>query len=250
MAFEQIYSWELDTAIIFLRYFLIAGLAYLIFYIWYRNYYFGKKIQPFFPQNSDIAREILYSIGTLLIYGLVSKLVFIAYSRGLTRIYFDIGKYGVGYILVSFVLMVLLHDAYFYWTHRLIHHKWIFNSVHLVHHRSNNPTPWASFSFHPLEAALSAGIVPLIIFTIPSHPIAILLFLTNMTLINVLGHLGYELFSVRLRTSKLGQWLNTSTMHNAHHRDSTCNFGLYFTFWDRFMNTYQSYCSNPPDQKG
>ena len=35
----------------------------------------------------------------------------------------------------------------------------------------------------------------------------------------------------------LFKWLNTSTNHNMHHKYVTCNYGLYFNFWDRVMNT-------------
>jgi lathosterol oxidase len=68
--------------------------------------------------------------------------------------------------IVSLALMLLLHDAWFYWTHRLMHHPKIFRHVHLVHHRSINPSPWAAYSFHPIEAVIEAGIYLLIVFTI------------------------------------------------------------------------------------
>ena len=31
--------------------------------------------------------------------------------------------------------MLLWHDTYFYWTHRLLHHPWWLRHVHGVHHR-------------------------------------------------------------------------------------------------------------------
>jgi sterol desaturase/sphingolipid hydroxylase (fatty acid hydroxylase superfamily) len=135
--------------------------------------------------------------------------------------------------------MVLMHDTYFYWTHRLMHIPWLFRWIHATHHRSTNPTPWAAFSFHPGEAIIEAGIIVLIVITIPCHPWAIGVFLLYMTTITVMGHLGYEIFPSRFRKSSIGQLQNTATNHDVHHRHSRYNYGLYFTFWDRLMGTHR-----------
>jgi sterol desaturase/sphingolipid hydroxylase (fatty acid hydroxylase superfamily) len=60
-----------------------------------------------------------------------------------------------------------------------------------------------------------------------------------MTIMNVMGHLGYEIFPKGFINSSIGKWQNTSTNHNIHHQESNYNFGLYFTFWDRIMGTYR-----------
>src|SRR3546814_2958407 len=46
----------------------------------------------------------------------------------------------------------LLHDSFFYWTHRLLHRPRWFRLAHAVHHESRPPTAWAAMSFHPIEA--------------------------------------------------------------------------------------------------
>ena len=237
---EKIYTWWADAAFIFLRYFIIAGAAYFIFYIWQQKKYLSIKIQSKIPQPRKVRSEIFYSIITLLIFCAVSWLIFDLKKHGLTKIYLDPAEFGYTYFAFSIVLMVFIHDAYFYWTHRLMHHPRIFKLVHLRHHLSDNPTPWSAFSFHPVEAIIAAGIIPVIVFLIPTHPYAIFIFLTFMTLINVMGHLGYETFPMKFRKSKIGIWQNTSTNHNIHHQRSAYNYGLYFTFWDRLMGTYKS----------
>ena len=35
------------------------------------------------------------------------------------------------------------NDVFFYWTHRLLHTKWLYTHVHKIHHESFNPDPWA-----------------------------------------------------------------------------------------------------------
>jgi sterol desaturase/sphingolipid hydroxylase (fatty acid hydroxylase superfamily) len=58
-----------------------------------------------------------------------------------------------------------------------------------------------------------------------------------MTSMNVLGHLGFELFPDGFASGKVTKWHNTSTHHNMHHKFTTSNYGLYFNFWDRVMGT-------------
>ncbi len=58
-----------------------------------------------------------------------------------------------------------------------------------------------------------------------------------MTAMNVLGHLGFELYPSGSTKHWLGRWNNTSTHHNMHHKYTRCNYGLYFNWWDTLMGT-------------
>jgi sterol desaturase/sphingolipid hydroxylase (fatty acid hydroxylase superfamily) len=71
-------------------------------------------------------------------------------------------EYGWGYFFISVAVMLVLHDAYFYWTHRAMHRPRLFKVFHRVHHLSTNPSQWAAFAFHPLEAVVEAGILVII----------------------------------------------------------------------------------------
>jgi sterol desaturase/sphingolipid hydroxylase (fatty acid hydroxylase superfamily) len=238
MEIEDIYTWHFDALSIYMRYFLFAGVGYMVFYIWKNKKLYTLKIQNKFPESKIVHKEIQFSIITLTIYCIVSWLVFLSQKAGITKIYLDIHRYGYLYFILSIVAMVLVHDTYFYWTHRLMHISKFFKWIHKTHHLSDNPTPWAAFSFHPIEAVISVGIIPTIVFFIPCHPFALFFFLTYLTIINIMGHLGYELFPTWFMDSRLGKWQNTSTNHNLHHQQAKNNFGLYFTFWDRVMGTF------------
>ncbi|MFM9984406.1 MAG: sterol desaturase family protein, partial [Flavobacteriales bacterium] len=157
---NEIYTWETDVLAICLRYFLLAGIAYLLYYIPTRLQLKVSKIQSAEPSHQQITREILHSCSTLIIYCATSWLVFRLYENGFTHIYTQGILDDLPYAVFSFVLCILVHDAYFYWTHRLIHHPRLYLFIHRTHHLSTNPTPWASFAFHPLEAMLSIGIIP------------------------------------------------------------------------------------------
>jgi lathosterol oxidase len=71
----------------------------------------------------------------------------------------------------------------------------------------------------------------------PYHPSAIAIFTLYSLVLNVFGHLGFEVFPKGFASHQLFKWHNTSTHHNMHHRLVKCNYGLYFNIWDRLMQT-------------
>ncbi len=223
--------------LITLRYLVIAGFAFVVFYVWKKNPWRDRKIQTRPSKSSQYRKEIYYSLSTFVIFTATALMIIYLTRKGYTQIYDSVAEYGWGYFLISIIIMVFLHDTYFYWTHRWMHHPRIFRHVHLVHHLSNNPSPWAAFSFHPIEAVIEAAILPLIVFLLPVHPVAIFLFLLFMILFNVLGHLGYEIFPRQFIQSLWGKFFNSSTHHNMHHKYFKYNFGLYFNLWDRWRQT-------------
>lgn len=219
------------------RYLLVAGIFYALYYGWRRHRLAARKIQPRFPKNTDLRREIGYSVATTGVFALVSLTLFLTGIRDHTLMYRDWQAYGTAYGLFSFVALIGLHDTYFYWTHRAMHHPRLFKTMHLVHHKSTNPSPWAAYAFHPLEAIVEALIVPLATFVLPLHVYTVMTFLLFMIVYNVYGHLGWELMPARWHRHWLGRWLNTSVNHNQHHQFFTGNYGLYFRFWDEWMGT-------------
>ncbi len=220
-----------------IRYIIFAGAAFLIVWVWKKEYFYAFRIQKNFPEKQKIINEIKYSFLTFCIFGIVGIGVFVASKMGYTKIYSEISQYGYAYFFLSIAIAILIHDVYFYFAHRLMHHKWLFKKVHSVHHQSTNPSPWASFSFHPLEAVLEAAIVPILVVIMPIHPLAIVSFMFFMTFMNVLGHLGVELYPNWFLKSQWTNWNNTSLHHNMHHQKFNCNYGLYFNWWDRLFGT-------------
>ncbi len=234
-------KWEFYIKTIWLiggRYFLIAGIAFLLFYILLRNKIFYKKIQQRFPKNNDYFREMGYSFFTIAIFGFVAwQLLGNPLITPHTKKYSDIAQYGWAYYFLVFPLLFVIHDAYFYVTHRLMHHKRLFRWFHLVHHQSTNPSPWAAYAFHPLEAIVEAGIIAVFLFTLPVHKSHLIIFFLIMIVYNVYGHLGYELYPKGFNKSMIGKWINTSVNHNQHHQYFKGNYGLYFLWWDRLFGT-------------
>lgn len=219
------------------RYFILAGVPFLIFYIFFPQKFTRQKIQKRFARQKDFIREVLHSMKTILIFIGVAVLVLKSPLGGFSQIYTDVHAFPLWWIPASALLGLIIQDTYFYWMHRAVHGKKLFKWVHLLHHRSTNPSPLASYSFNFLEGILEAMIFPVIILTIPMHPLALLLFTTVAFLFNVYGHLGYEIMPKWFRNSFLFEILNTSVHHNLHHEKFNGNYGLYLRFWDRIMKT-------------
>ncbi len=234
---SQLMYWLAYFVLLSLRYVIFAGAAYLIFYVWRRRASFRKKIQQKFPERKRISYEVKYSMSSLAIFATMALGTRWATVNGYTQIYTDFSEYSWAYFIFTVVAFIFIHDAYFYFTHRAMHHPKIFKHVHKVHHMSNNPTPWAAFSFHPLEALVEFGIIPIMIFAMPLHPFAIGIFAIYMVTLNVMGHLGYEIFPKGFTQHKLFGLHNSSTHHNMHHKYVNCNYSLYFNIWDKLMGT-------------
>ena len=219
------------------RYFIVALIGFLIFYVIFRQKFFYKKIQQKFPANSDYIRELGYSLLTMLIF---SSIIVFLNSPAIviyTTRYQSINEYGWYYYFSVFPLLFLMHDFYFYIMHRIMHHPTVFKYIHLVHHKSTNPSPWAAYAFHPLEAIIEQGIVVIFYFTLPIHISHLAIFFLFSIIYNVYGHLGYELYPKGFNKNWFGKWINTSINHNQHHQFFKGNYGLYTLIWDRIFGT-------------
>jgi len=223
------------------KYFLIAGPVFLIFYVFFRKKLFPKKLQSRFPKGKDYFREISFSTLSIIIFSVPPLLMLYSNSiRPHTTFYNNIDEYGILYFIIAFPLMILMHDTYFYWVHRIMHLPFLFKMFHLVHHKSTNPSPWAAYAFHPLEAIVESLIFVIFLFTIPVQSIHLTVFFVFSLLYNVYGHLGFELYPKGFNKHWFGKWINTSVSHNQHHQYFKGNYGLYFTIWDRLMGTLRA----------
>ena len=129
-----------------------------------------------------------------------------------------------------------------YWMHRALHHKRLFRATHLHHHKSRTPTPWTAYSFSSWEAVTEALFLPIFMLATSTMGfamtgLAVFLFLWHMIFRNVIGHLGVELYPAGWVDNRWTGWWNTTTHHDLHHSSGNTNFGLYFTWWDRWMGT-------------
>jgi len=225
------------SLIVFVRYLCFAGGLYYLCYVWKKSSWQSKRISPVTPDSKVMKHEFKYSAISSVIFGFAGAWMLDLWEKGKTLVYLDFSKYGFGYAVFSLFLMMLVHDTYFYWTHRILHIPWFYKRWHKVHHSAPNPSPWAAFCFHPVEAFIESLYMPIIAFTIPSHPIVIMIFLMSMTVLGVINHLGYELYPQVFHRNRFLKGIISATNHSVHHRFNKFNYALYFTWWDDLMGT-------------
>lgn len=220
------------------RYLIAAGLLSLILWL-AKQFTEARRIQKRKASFDDYKREFLSSLRTVLIFAVTTISTVLFIEAGWVNINRGVVNWPI--FALQLAAMIVAHDAYFYWMHRALHHKSLFRIAHLHHHKSRTPTPWAAYSFASIEAASEAAFVPAYLLLVsvlgaPMYDFAIFLFLAHMIVRNVMGHAGVELFPAGWIRSPLG-WITTTTHHDLHHSQGRSNFGLYFTWWDRWMGT-------------
>lgn len=221
------------------RYVIVAGLTYMIFWKWGFERFKDKFLYKEKPSKEDLRREVFFSLMSTMIFILPSMFAYAMKDLNLNKIYWDISDRGYLWYGLSFLVVFIIHDTYFYWTHRLMHHKKFYKTFHHVHHLSHKPTPLAAFAFHPLEALVESFVFVLISFTLPVH-FTVLIFFTLFSLfMNVYGHLGFSLFSEKQLNSFPLKYFGHSTHHSWHHQFYKGNYGFYLQFWDRLMGTWR-----------
>lgn len=220
-----------------MRYLLGAGGVFLIVNVLLARRLAGRKIRTSSPKAEQMRREFVISMRTTVIFALSGVASVMAAKFGLLETYYTTSERGRAYFAFTLVMLIVAHDAWFYWTHRLIHHPRLFRRLHRTHHRSHNPSPWTAYSFDMGEAAINAAFLPLFLFVMPTSVQAIILFLLHMIVRNAVGHCGYEVFPSRRNGRPVFDWMTTVTHHDLHHAQAGWNYGLYFTWWDRLMGT-------------
>ena len=233
------------TVIIAVRYLLVAWAAYAL--IWRKDgRVAGRRLNRDAPRPDVIRHELTLSLISSPIYAVPAAVAMEAAWHGHTLVYLDVGRYGIAWLFVSGAIYLVIQDAYYYWLHRLMHRPGLFRFVHAGHHRSREPTPFASFSFDWAEAALNAWLLPALVFVIPIHPAVIGAILTLATLAAVLNHAGAEVLPPWLVRGPIGDWLIGASHHSLHHSHMQTNFGLYFRVWDKLMGTDMAPVIEPP----
>lgn len=219
------------------RYVATAGLVSLIVWAFWAAHFRTRKIQARVAGSADYRREVMASLRTVLIFSATGFGMALASEAGWLTVYQDFTVRGPAYFVVTLLLMIVAQDAYFYWTHRAMHHPRLFRAFHWTHHKSKTPTPWTAYAFDAPEAVVIVAFVPLWVALVPMHETAVFIFVTWQIVRNVMGHAGVELSPVSGRPSRLFGWLNTTTHHDLHHQHGRSNYALYFSWWDRSMGT-------------
>jgi sterol desaturase/sphingolipid hydroxylase (fatty acid hydroxylase superfamily) len=168
---------------------------------------------------------VLY--GVLLLAGLLRDNGILTFKENLSGWYY----------VLSFPLVVILHDTYFYWTHFLMHKSKFLFQFHKDHHIGHDATPLDVYAFHPIEAFVHFIFFLIYPLIIPSSLATMQFMFIWMLVCNSAGHLSYEFYPKYLYDFPIIKQFNTATHHLMHHKFYNSNFSLYYNWWDRWMGT-------------
>ena len=216
-------------AVIFLRYMILSA----AYHLWKRS----KLKTGIAIPNQQFLREVIWSMVSSAIFTILTVAMLFVYQEGHTRIYTDVNSFGWVYFFASLFAYLVLYETYYYWLHRWMHMPGVFTIVHKIHHQSIHTSAFTSFSFHPLEALLQFIFLPVLVLFIPINIYALGIFLLLMTVSAIINHAGIEIFPGSYKKHRLANWIIGSTHHELHHKEFKSNYGLYFTFWDKWMQT-------------
>lgn len=228
----------------FKDYLIFCGAAYVLFHLLLRKRLARRKITQkptgYKAPFREIGRTILSNL--LGRAPLVLGLAYLAHERLIPAklIYLNISDHGWLHFAATIVFDVLLFDLWFYLSHRfLLHSRFGYRYIHIVHHHSVDPTPFARNSVHPVESVLNGIFHVLPVFLMPHHPLAILIATQLKGLVGIMGHLGYETFWSGFTRHRVLQYFCTPVHHHLHHAKSVkSNFGFLINY-DLIFGTLQ-----------
>lgn len=227
------HAWLLDTG----RYLIAASLLAVILRLFWRAGLARRKLQMRDATTADVRREIAASLRSALVFSLLGTCLAVAAREGWITIYRGFDEAGLVYLVLSLAVLLVAHDTYFYWTHRVMHHPRLFRYFHRTHHLSRTPTVWAAYSFSVPEAIVQGAFVPLFAAFVPVHALTLFVFVAIQIVRNVMGHCGTELHPAAFGPGRWLGWNNTTTYHDLHHETGRGNYSLYFRWWDQLMGT-------------
>jgi ring-1,2-phenylacetyl-CoA epoxidase subunit PaaE len=216
----------------------LVTFVFIIFWVVLAGFLSSRRIQTskragFSQIKDEIYNTILVTIASTLFTGII----FYFKNEGWTKFYTDTGRYGWWYEVVAVIVVLLVSDGWFYWTHRLLHHPKIYKYIHAVHHKSLDTTPYTTFSFHPIEGVLNTVWVLPMVMVMPVSLFALGIVQIFGMFNNIKGHFGYELYPKFFATTFPFSMFVTGTNHNLHHTKYNGNYALIIRFWDVVCGT-------------
>ncbi len=150
--------------------------------------------------------------------------------------FIDLGASPVlfwGWFVALLLLAPVIHAIHFYFGHRLLHAKYLYRSVHALHHNNVDVGPWSGLSMHPVEHIIYFSTV-VVQWLLALHPVNALFQIQLAAFLPALSHSGFE----RLRIGKKLTLDGGSPFHYLHHKYFECNYGGSLTPLDQLFGTF------------
>jgi sterol desaturase/sphingolipid hydroxylase (fatty acid hydroxylase superfamily) len=185
---------------------------------------FGTKMQPAGRTTPPLLTEALDSIRAMWVFaGLAAWPMMMFVDGQKMGLVFSLAEAMPGWplaqalplYLLQLVALTLVVDAYSHLKHKSMHSGLLWE-FHKTHHTYRDPSSFASFAVHPVEAFLT--FVPVLGMCRPEMPVwahAYAIWTLAWALINLYLHSGYTIDWFERALGPL--FINSSGYHNYHH---------------------------------
>jgi sterol desaturase/sphingolipid hydroxylase (fatty acid hydroxylase superfamily) len=203
------------------------------FVFWFTYYFIGNL---FFPYSKAVVRPMSKLTNKKSDTKLLMNLIF---NTIITACTIPIIYYIPQLIDVSIVTpidyifrygsLILISEAWFYYVHRLMHHKW-FYYWHKDHHSFIHPHALAGLYCSPVEMILVNQLSISIPFQILGYTYYEVMIFSSLIALNALkGHSGLELYLTEDTVqNKILLFLFGNKMHDIHHEYLNYNYGIFY----------------------
>lgn len=135
---------------------------------------------------------------------------------------------------LSALVLFVVQDAWFYWTHRILHSR-RFLRFHRRHHLNVAPTVFSSDDSGIVDTLFAHTFYALIPFVLPVPALVLLIHRLVDQVSGMIGHCGFEHFASP--TTRAPWPLLCTVFHDQHHEHFRYNYGIYTSLWDRACGT-------------
>ena len=189
-----------------------------------------RKIQKR-PQTHDAKEDILSSLKQIAVTAFCLSVGLFSQWKGWTIAPVDLSWWSFP---LFFIVSLVLHDAWFYFGHRLLHTKALYR-LHKPHHITVTPSVWSYDAGSTVDTLFAHSYYALVLFVIPMPALAFIAHRLFDQISAIIGHSGYEYFAGPTSCKPFPGIC--TTYHDQHHSEFVYNYANYFSWWDRIFST-------------
>ena len=191
-----------------------------------KRFLFGDQVRD------NLFRTLCYAVPIFTVYEVLTYWLFANGFLG----FFSFANNSVGFWIWFVVLLLfvpVIHATHFYFSHRLLHCRALYNSVHRIHHANIEVGPFSGLAMHPVELAIYFSTV-CVQWLLALHPLNALFQLQFAVFNAAMSHTGYEKILLK---DDVGIE-SSSYFHFLHHKYFECNYGGTIAPMDQWFGTF------------
>jgi len=218
---------------------------YLFFAALSYAFIFDKQLEknPLFLKH-QVAKEIGLSLASIPFMGMLTTPFLLGEVYGYSRCYDHVEEYGLPFLLLSIVTFLLFTDCAIYWIHRSLHSRYLYFWCHKPHHWWKVPTPFASHAFHPVDGWAQSLPYHIYVYLFPMHKWTYLAMFVFVNFWTISIHDGDYRVPPLFRP-----FVNGAAHHTEHHLRFNCNYGQFFTLWDKIGGSHKTPVAHESKEK-